>query len=97
MALSGALTIAIWRGRGWLQAFAAGAMLPHLAGYLVLTVGRESWEVVFEFVVLVLISCVAGVAAAAWHGVLAQHKGMLPVPNLPFIRDWFTNEQDQVR
>ena len=90
--LTGVLAIAVWRGRGWLQAFAVGAILPHVAGYLVLITGYGASQLTLVVASLTVASFVAGVAAAAWNGFLARSNGKFPVPDLPYIRDWFANQ-----
>ena len=90
---TGILAIAIWQGRGWIRAFAVGAMLPHVMGYLIALVIRESAQwFIMSLLLIVVVTCVSGIAAAAFHGVLARRGGELPVPNLPLLRSWLTND-----
>ncbi len=82
----------IWLGRGWIRAFSVGAILPHLGGYLIAFNVSGPWEFVIVVFVLTLVTGLAGTGSAALHGFLARRQGMVPVPNLPLIRDWFTND-----
>ena len=91
VALSGAMAMTLFYGRGWIQAFCIGAVLPHVVGYAFALESDGPLEVVASTVVFFLISCVAGSGAAALHGCLARRGGILPVPNLPVVRNWFSN------
>ena len=90
--LTGVLAIAIWQGRGWIRAFSVGAMLPHLSGYPLALASRRPTELILMAVVIVAVSCLSGIFAAAFHGALARRNGTLPIPNLPLLRNWFTND-----
>lgn len=90
--LTGILAIAIWEGRGWIRAFAVGALLPHLSGYLLALASRRPSDLVAMLLVVIVVSCVSGIAAAAFRTALARHSGTLPAPNLPLLRDWLTND-----
>ena len=93
--LTGVLAITIWKGRGWAQAFSVGAILPHAASVVVALNSHGAVEFVLAWLALELLACVAGIGSAAYHGFLARRQGTLPVPDLPFIRDWFSNEGPQ--
>ena len=88
-ALTSAIAITIWKGRGWIQAFSVGAIFPHVGGFLIALSSSDPIVLCFVFE---LVAVVAGIAAAAYHGFLVRRKGILPVPDLPYIRDWLTNE-----
>jgi hypothetical protein len=92
-ALTGAIAITIWKGRGWIQAFSVGAIFPHVGGFLMALSSSDPIEFSFLCFVFELVAVVAGIAAAAYHGFLVRRKGIFPVPDLPYIRDWLTNEQ----
>jgi hypothetical protein len=90
--LTGVLAISLWYGRGWLRAFAVGATLPHISGYLMALSSPHPWGWVFLFIVFVIVSCVAGTASAVLHGYLVRRNGRLPIPDVPLIRNWFSND-----
>lgn len=92
VALAGMLALTVWKGRGWCQAFAVGAIAPHVAGIFAMFNTSGPIEATFLFLAVELVACIAGVGSAAYHGFLIRRQGKLPVPNLPFIRKWFTNE-----
>ena len=91
--LTGILAIAIWEGRGWIRVFSLGALFPHLSGCFLLLAGGRPSDLFVMALVTVVVSCVSGIAAAAFHGALVHRNGTLPIPNLPFLRDWFTNDR----
>jgi hypothetical protein len=43
-------------------------------------------------IAMVVATCFSGIAAAAFHGALARRNGKLPIPNLPLLRNWLTND-----
>src|SRR5688500_5481694 len=63
--LTGMLVIALWNARGWVRAFAVGAALPHIAGYLMAFSAWEAWVLASIFVIAAGVSSVAGIASAA--------------------------------
>lgn len=89
---SGVLTITIWKGRGWAQAFAAGAVVPHVCALFAMFGATDPIEAAFILLGIELMAMGAGVGAASFHGYLVRRNGMLPVPNLPLIRNWFAND-----
>ena len=88
---TGALIVAVWKGRGWIQAFAVGATLPHLLGYLFLLASRRPIDLSIMALMAIVVSIVSGVVTAAAHGALVRRKGTIPVPDLPIMRDLFSN------
>ena len=90
--LTGVLAIAIWQGRGWIRAFSVGALLPHLSGYFLAFSSRRPSDLIALLLVIVFVSCISGTAAAAFQGALARRDRTIPVPNLPLLRNWFTND-----
>ncbi len=92
VALAGILVIAVWQGRGWIRAFSIGAVIPYVTGFFFVVAGRRSSELIVMAVMILVVTAIAGIAAAAFHGALARRGGVLPVPNLPLLRSWFTND-----
>lgn len=90
---SGVLLSLIWKGKGWAQAFAIGAILPHALGIIGMFGSPSPMAAVFAFLGVELLACCVGVGTAAGHGWLTRRGGMAPIPNLPFLRDWFVNER----
>ena len=92
MALAGILVIAVWQGRGWIRAFSIGAMIPYLSGYFFAIVGLRTSGLMLIALAIMVMTVIAGIAAAAFHGALARRGGTLPIPNLPLLRSWLTND-----
>ena len=90
--VSGALVITIWKGRGWAQAFGVGACVPHVASIFAMFGANDPVEAAIVFFAVELMACGAGIGAAGFHGYLARRDGVLPVPRLPLIRKWFSND-----
>ena len=78
------LGIAIWKGRGWVRAFAICAFVPHLSLIFDMFERADSLQSAFR-------GALAGIAGATCHSYLERREGIAPVPNLPFIRNWFSN------
>ena len=91
MAVSGVLVITIWRGRGWVRPFAAGAIVPHLFTLFLLR-ARNPAEALILFLAAELVAVFSGTVAAAYCGYLAKRDGYLPVPDVPYVRDWLSND-----
>ncbi len=84
-----ALAIAIWNGRGWIRPFAVCAIVPHVP---------IAWDFIvpgyYDDGVLVILfaGLLAGITGAALHCYLQKANGFVPVPNVPYLRDWFSND-----
>ena len=93
VAVTTVLVISTVAARGWFRAFAIGALVPHVLTYLLLLdgPGRAS-GVVIALLFSLLISTAIGFVAAVTHGFLLRRGGKVVVPNIPFIRNWLTNE-----
>ena len=88
-----ALIIAtLFFARGWARAFASGYLIPHAAGYLALLDNLHGPEdILIPFFLSNLVGLVVGTITACAHGFFKRRGGHLPVPKLPFIRNWFSN------
>ena len=95
VALTGSLAVAIWQGRGWVQAFAIGAIVPHVAGYFLALAGSQPSQFIVMLALATGVSAAAGVGAASWHGILVRRRGLLPVPDVPILRDLFSNGEQE--
>lgn len=90
----GCAIIATISGRGWIRPFAiiVGLYLIGLA-FALTTMHLNGPE---EFAIIELINMaiatVTGMSGAVFHSYLLRRNGMVPVPNLPFVRKWLINE-----
>ena len=96
-ALLGCSVIAAIRGRGWIRPFAiifglylAGLMFFVLAEHFP---GPEAFAIVET--INIVIATVVGLCGAIFHSYLARRNGFIPVPNLPFLRNWLVNDPQQ--
>lgn len=86
------LGVAIWKGRGWIRPFAICAIIPHIGtvGAVVLSLGSEPFP---NFLATMFYGLIAGITGTAVYCHLERVDGVVPVPNLPILRDWFTNNE----
>ncbi len=92
--LSGVLLIGAIFGRGWVQAFAIASSVPHILAWFLFAIdgpgpGPEGLLIVGLIAQAITIG--SGFAGASLHGILARRGGKMPIPNIPFIRNWFSN------
>jgi len=93
IAMTAIVVTTVYIGRGWIQAFAIGSLVPNVLSYLVLFEGFRSPQALMVFaMVSLLASFVIGCLAALTHGYLKRRGGRVRVPNLPLVRDWLTNQ-----
>ena len=59
--ITGVLALTIWKGRGWAQAFAFGAVLPHIGGLVAMFDTQNPVEAAFILVMFELLACLVGV------------------------------------
>ena len=87
------LTCSIFYGRGWIRPFAITGIIPLLILPFTLASAPGSPE---EFCVITLvfyaISIFTGLSGAAAHGFLKRRSGIVPVPNIPIIRNLLSND-----
>jgi hypothetical protein len=86
------LTAAI-SGRGWIRPFAIAALVPQIWFALALA----AWpvhglaETVVFLLIMYAISVIVGLVASITSCYLDRRSGLVPVPNIPFIRKWLNN------
>ncbi|MEM9413724.1 MAG: hypothetical protein AAGA30_21630 [Planctomycetota bacterium] len=86
--------VVLFTGRGWIRPFSAGFLVPNLISYFVFfEVARHGPEGV---PILFMISTVAGTTfgtiSASVHGYLQRRNRKVGIPNIPLVRNWFSNE-----
>jgi hypothetical protein len=84
-------------GRGWIRAFAIIASISMLIGLGVMMTAplHHPLEVFVIGSIQLFLSCFIGFCGAAAHGYLKRRSGYVPVPNVPFLRDWLVNPEEQ--
>ena len=86
------LTLAIF-GRGWIRPFAIGGLVPHVVTYLLCYAAMRSPEsVLVTFAISIGATIAFGLVTACGYGWLRRSGGLVEIPNIPFIRNWLTNE-----
>ena len=91
--VTGALLITIWKGRGWVQPFALGALVPHLLGVVAILNAQGSLQIILFLGLAEALACTAGLGSAAFASFLSRRGGHLPIPSLPLVRDWLSNDE----
>ena len=87
------LLLAAVFGRGWIQAFSIGALVPHLFTYIASrAILRGPEDVLISFGISVGAMVCFGLATACAHGFLKRHGRKVPVPNIPILRDLLSND-----
>lgn len=90
------ITAAIF-GRGWIRAFAIITTLSMLAGFGFMLAApiHHPLEMFVIGSIQLFLSCFIGFCGAATHGYLKRRSGIVPVPNVPFVRDWLMNPEEK--
>lgn len=87
---------AIIYGRGWIRPFAL------LCGTSLLLFFVTMWNIhiygpeaaIMFFSIQLFGSVFVGICGAAAHGFLKQRSGMVPVPNVPWLKHWLHNPDE---
>lgn len=91
--ISGAVVATLLYGKGWIKGFAIGFSVPHLLGYVVaLNTFDGPEEVLVIFLFANIASLILGVAMATARSFFKSRNGLLPVPNVPGLRNWLHND-----
>ncbi len=96
LALSGltifCLTASIY-GRGWIRPFAVLTVAAISIGTLLIlnTHVHGPGEFFVALLIMLVVAPSIGILAAATHGFLLRRIGIVPVPNVPFLRNWLSN------
>lgn len=85
------LTTAIY-GKGWIRPFAIAALLPQLFALFSGRFHHDFHGVLFALVIMYGMSILAGLAGSITHCYLSKRSGKVPVPNVPFLRNWLSND-----
>ena len=86
------LVAAIW-GRGWIRPFSIFTAIPLAFSAFIL--GNAPFhhpaEVAVFLGVQLVASIIIGLSGAVSYGYLKRRSGLVPVPNVPFLRKWLFN------
>ncbi len=93
VAFTAILVTAAISARGWFRAFAIGALVPNVVTYLALIDGpNRAANIVVGMLFSMLLSTAIGFVASLTHGFLRRRDGKVGIPNIPWIRNWLTNQ-----
>lgn len=89
-----ACIVAAISGRGWIRPFAIVTALYLIVATFVLISSHIPGPVAFLILMglNLVIGCTLGICAAVIQGFFARRGGVVPIPNVPFLRDWLYNE-----
>lgn len=87
-----ALLIASFYGRGWVRPYSIFGLAVFVVGAFFLVETHRPEELLIGLIVLHLIGCVTGFTAALMHGFLKRRSGRLPVPKVPILGKWLSND-----
>ncbi len=84
-------------GRGWIRPFSVLTSVCLLLGVPILISGpiHGPGEACVAMLVLLVIAPSVGLVGAATHGFLGKRFGIVPVPNIPFLRRWLINPVEE--
>jgi hypothetical protein len=89
------LVIAAFYGKGWIRPYSICGLVP-MAGFALMTLVdfpfRGPEQLVIGLIILFVITNLVGLTGAVTHGFLSRRSGFVPVPNIPFLRDWLSND-----
>lgn len=95
IALSIFSVVAMFYGRGWIRPFSiicsTSLMLFFLASFGMHIHGPE--EACLYFAVQFFGSVFVGFCGAAAHGFLKKRSGIVPIPKIPFLKNWLHNPE----
>ena len=88
--------VAVFYGRGWIRPFAMICGTSLLLFFMVMsTVHIGGPEDAFFFLTFQFFGSVfVGICGAAAHGFLKQRSGVVPIPNVPFLKNWLHNPEE---
>ena len=89
-----ACIVTAFSGRGWIRPFAISSGMYLLVAALVLMNSHfpGPFAVFMLLLINLAIAIFIGLCAATTHSFLTRRGGMVPVPNIPFLRNWLHNE-----
>ena len=87
---------ATFYGRGWIRPFAIGTGLAMIFSFFLLVDARPHGPSEFSIGLFFLLfgSVSFGLLVAATHGYLKRRLGVVPIPNVPLLRDWLWNPDE---
>ena len=88
--------VAVIFGRGWIRPFSIATGVSLIFGFFILMdASPDMIECVIALFVLLLGSTFIGMSSAVMHGFLKRRLGVVPIPNVPLVRDWLWNPDEQ--
>lgn len=83
-------------GRGWIRPFAVLTAIVMFLGYFVVASAHlmTPSAAVLALALHFIISVVSGLFGAAFHGYLMRTGGFVPIPDIPFVKDYLVNETE---
>ncbi|QEG23747.1 hypothetical protein [Mariniblastus fucicola] len=93
LALAIFTTIASFYGRGWIRPFSIlciGTLLLLTLSFFNMNI-RHPGEAAVFFLIQFFASVAVGLCGAATHGFLKQRFGVVPIPNIPFLKRFLFN------
>ena len=87
--------IAMIYGRGWIRPFAILCGVSLFCFFFVSLNIRRADEMLFFLLIQFAGSVFVGVCGAAAHGFLKKRSGVVPIPNIPFVRNWLHNPEQE--
>lgn len=92
------VTAAIF-GRGWIRPFAILAGISLIIGFVMIVAApfHHPAEVAIAMGVNLLMASFVGFSASLTHGFLKRRGGVVPIPNVPFVRDVFSNPDVEIK
>ena len=88
--------VAVFYGRGWIRPFALLCGISLFLFFVTMfnmRIGRPEDAVIF-FAMQFFGSVFVGICGAAAHGFLKQRSGVVPIPNVPFLKNWLHNPEE---
>ena len=89
--------IAMIAGRGWIRPFSIFTAISLVAGFFLIVTGPiHSPEVACVALnINLIVACVIGFTGAIFCGFFQRRSGVMPKPNVPYLRDWLVNPDDK--
>ena len=81
-------------GRGWIRPFSIATGVSLIFSFFIsLEASPDGAELLIVLFMLLVGSIFIGMCSAAMHGFLKRRLGVVPIPNVPFLRDWLWNPE----
>jgi len=89
--------VAAFYGRGWIRPFGIVcgiSMVPSFVAFMSSHI-HSAGEATLVMLMLAAICMATGLLAATVHGLLKKRFGIVPIPNVPFLRDCLYNPEPE--